>query len=241
MPFSEDQYEVLAELTRALFARYGRLDLAGHSDIAPARTFGFLKDLKMMNGLGLGFNGAVTLESRRIRHLQGLALYGWAFARAWWSRFATPVMHVRLDGEDKKGPTLALSLALGRREGNFVVAPEARLDDGLFDYVHTGAVSRFEVLRAQIPERLEKRSTRHGHVEQDEEVLLRLHVPAARRLLRRPKARLDVLLAHRTIAEAADRARRHQRLENGIRQIAVLHRPSNRGARFSLIASTAST
>ena len=37
VPFAEPQYERLAELTRALFARYGRLDLAGHSDIAPGR------------------------------------------------------------------------------------------------------------------------------------------------------------------------------------------------------------
>jgi AmpD protein len=37
VPFSEHQYEVLAELTRALFARYGRLDFAGHSDVAPGR------------------------------------------------------------------------------------------------------------------------------------------------------------------------------------------------------------
>jgi len=37
VPFSEHQYVALAELTRALFARYGRLDFAGHSDIAPGR------------------------------------------------------------------------------------------------------------------------------------------------------------------------------------------------------------
>ena len=37
MPFSEPQYERLAALTKALFARYGTLDLAGHSDIAPER------------------------------------------------------------------------------------------------------------------------------------------------------------------------------------------------------------
>ena len=34
-----------------------------------------------VNGLGLGFNGTVTRESRRIRHLQGLALYGLAVLR----------------------------------------------------------------------------------------------------------------------------------------------------------------
>jgi AmpD protein len=37
VPFAEPQYEVLAELTRALFARYGVVDLAGHSDVAPGR------------------------------------------------------------------------------------------------------------------------------------------------------------------------------------------------------------
>ena len=37
MPFAEPQYETLAKLTRALFERYGGLDVAGHSDIAPQR------------------------------------------------------------------------------------------------------------------------------------------------------------------------------------------------------------
>jgi AmpD protein len=37
LPFTDAQYESLVELTRALFARYGSLDLAGHSDIAPGR------------------------------------------------------------------------------------------------------------------------------------------------------------------------------------------------------------
>ena len=37
VPFSETQYATLTELTRSLFKRYGILDLAGHSDIAPGR------------------------------------------------------------------------------------------------------------------------------------------------------------------------------------------------------------
>jgi N-acetyl-anhydromuramoyl-L-alanine amidase len=37
VPFAEPQYETLAKLTRALFSRYGRLEIAGHSDIAPGR------------------------------------------------------------------------------------------------------------------------------------------------------------------------------------------------------------
>jgi N-acetyl-anhydromuramoyl-L-alanine amidase len=37
VPFAEPQYATLAALTRALFERYGELDIAGHSDIAPDR------------------------------------------------------------------------------------------------------------------------------------------------------------------------------------------------------------
>jgi diacylglycerol kinase family enzyme len=100
-----------------------------------------------INGLGLGFNGAVTLEARRIRRLQGLALYGLAFVRALLFRYACPVMEVRLDGLGRTTPTFALTVALGHREGNFVVAPDARLTDGLFNYIHVGPMSRLRVLR----------------------------------------------------------------------------------------------
>ncbi len=96
-----------------------------------------------VNGLGLGFNGAVTWEARRIRHLQGLVLYGCALLRALCFHYNRPALTVRMDGDNARtGPTLALSLAIGRREGNFVVAPNAVLDDGLFDYLLVGNLSR---------------------------------------------------------------------------------------------------
>jgi diacylglycerol kinase family enzyme len=97
--------------------------------------------------LGLGLNGAVTLESRRIRRLQGLALYGLATLRALWYHYRCPAMTFTIDESSTwTAETLMLSVLLGRREGSFVMAPEARLDDGLFDYVHSGALSRWEVL-----------------------------------------------------------------------------------------------
>jgi len=37
VPFAEPQYDTLEALARALVARYGTLDLAGHSDVAPGR------------------------------------------------------------------------------------------------------------------------------------------------------------------------------------------------------------
>ena len=37
LPYSDEQYTTLSDLVLALFERYGTLDLAGHSDIAPGR------------------------------------------------------------------------------------------------------------------------------------------------------------------------------------------------------------
>jgi diacylglycerol kinase (ATP) len=99
------------------------------------------------NGLGLGFNGLVTLESRRIKFVRGIPLYGLALLRTLLYRFATPAMTVQFDEQPPRiGPTLAVSLAIGRREGNFVVAPDALLDDGAFDYALAGALGRLSLL-----------------------------------------------------------------------------------------------
>ncbi|HEV3203428.1 MAG TPA: diacylglycerol kinase family protein, partial [Gemmataceae bacterium] len=100
-----------------------------------------------VNCLGLGFNSQVTIEARRIRWLQGVALYGWAFVKALAFRYSCPIMEIRLDDLSRKVPTFALSVVIGKREGNLVVAPNAIPDDGWFDYLHAGALSRFEVLR----------------------------------------------------------------------------------------------
>jgi diacylglycerol kinase family enzyme len=100
-----------------------------------------------VNGLGLGFNGAVTLESRRVRALQGVPLYLMGLLRALWYHYTFPVLTVTLDEQTRQGPTLALSVALGQREGNFVLAPNARLDDGLFDYMQVGALRRRDLVR----------------------------------------------------------------------------------------------
>jgi diacylglycerol kinase family enzyme len=98
--------------------------------------------------LGLGFNGKVTLEARRIKRLQGIALYGLATLRALWYHYACPPLSVAIDDQPAViMPTLMLSVLVGRREGGFVMAPNAQLDDGLFDYVHTGDLSRLAVLR----------------------------------------------------------------------------------------------
>jgi len=98
--------------------------------------------------LGLGLNGAVTIESRRIRLLQGMLLYGWATLKALWKHYDCPIMRMQIDDASVwETPTLMFSTLVGKREGGFVLAPQARLDDGRLDFIHVARLSRLQVLR----------------------------------------------------------------------------------------------
>jgi diacylglycerol kinase (ATP) len=122
------------------------LEEARPVDIGIVRTSGG-KERYFINGIGFGFNGAVTMESERIHGLQGVPLYTTALVRALWFHFERPILSVTMDGKTRRTPTVALSVAIGQREGNFKLAPNAIVDDGLFDYLHVGPVARWEVLR----------------------------------------------------------------------------------------------
>jgi diacylglycerol kinase family enzyme len=127
------------------------LDAAGRARLAPApvdvgRVTGGGRERYFVNGLGLGFNAAVTDESRHIRRLRGMALYGVAFLKAVWRHFQSPPLTITIDGKEHDSRTLAFSVNIGRREGGFLVTPRAVLDDGLFDYVRAGPLSRWAAL-----------------------------------------------------------------------------------------------
>lgn len=100
-----------------------------------------------VGNLGLGFNGMVNLEARRTRWLSGLPLYAWAFLKSITRHYATPEMTVRLDDAETTGPTLALSVLLGQREGNFPLRPAASLTDGRFDIMHAADLPRWQLVR----------------------------------------------------------------------------------------------
>jgi diacylglycerol kinase (ATP) len=97
---------------------------------------------------GIGFNARVTVEARRLRRLQGVALYGIAALRALIRHFQSPTMEITFDDQPAwRTPTLMLSVLNGRREGNFPLAPQADLQDGWLDFVHGGPLTRWQVLR----------------------------------------------------------------------------------------------
>jgi diacylglycerol kinase family enzyme len=100
-----------------------------------------------VESVGLGLSARVTLESRQIHRLQGLLLYGLAALRALSAHRPQPL---KLGWDDEPASvetTLMLSMMLGRREGNFLLAPKASMDDGLFDAVHALEIGRWQAMR----------------------------------------------------------------------------------------------
>ncbi len=99
-----------------------------------------------VNNLGIGLTGLVALEAERVP-LRGLSRYMIGLVRTLCFRYHHPLTEITLDGQTRREPTLALTLGIGQREGNFCLVPQAELDDGLFDYVHAGALTRRQLLR----------------------------------------------------------------------------------------------
>jgi len=100
-----------------------------------------------VNSIGIGFTGFVTFESTKIKRLRGLLLYSLALFRAVYFHFGRPETHIELDGQSRDGQMLTLSVFLGQREGGFPLIPNARPDDGYFDYLFAGKIRWWEVLR----------------------------------------------------------------------------------------------
>src|SRR5205807_10485091 len=62
-------------------------------------------------------------------------------------RFQKPNMVIHFDDLVRTVPTLGVTVNLGKREGGFPLTPHADLGDGLFDTLHAGPVSRWDLLR----------------------------------------------------------------------------------------------
>ena len=100
-----------------------------------------------VNTAGFVMSGAATWEARKIKNLRGLMLYGLAALRAISLHFTSAPTTLHIDHQIRDWPTLYLSVAVGKAEGGgFVVAPHAKLDDGWFDYLHAGPMSRIRAL-----------------------------------------------------------------------------------------------
>lgn len=107
------------------------------------------------NTLGIGFDAAVVIRSRRMTWLRGMLVYLAAVLQTIALDHVAPRLQVRTDSESWDQASLMLVLCNGPREGGgFFIQPQARLDDGLLHYAGVGRISRLRMLRL-LPEVLQ--------------------------------------------------------------------------------------
>jgi len=105
------------------------------ADNEEARYFG--------NGVGIGFDAIVNIESRKLQQLRGFAVYLVAAFRTLVFYYHAPLVELSVDGQEIVRPSMMLSIMNGRRfGGGFLMTPEAEMDDGLFDVCLVGQVPR---------------------------------------------------------------------------------------------------
>jgi diacylglycerol kinase (ATP) len=104
------------------------------------------------NTLGIGFDAVVTIRSHKLPLLRGFVMYLTAVLQTIIINHQPAHMVIKSDGESWEQSTIMFTLCNGPREGGgFMVAPDARIDDGLLHYVTIGKVSRAMMLRL-VPE-----------------------------------------------------------------------------------------
>lgn len=108
---------------------------------------GRCNDYYFANGLGIGFDAQVALEANQIQWIKGNAVYGVALAKTLLLRYATPLVRVTVAGDSFETDITLLTVNNGRVEGgSFIMAPDAEIDDGLFDVVVAAGMGRLGIL-----------------------------------------------------------------------------------------------
>ena len=104
------------------------------------------------NTLGIGFGAWVTIHSHQIPLLRGFIMYLTSVIQTILLDHNPILMQMEIDGKKTEGSIIYLILCNGPREGGgFLVAPDAKTDDGLLDYAMIGNVSRLKMFRI-VPE-----------------------------------------------------------------------------------------
>jgi YegS/Rv2252/BmrU family lipid kinase len=104
------------------------------------------------NTLGVGFGAMVTIRSHRVPILHGFLIYLFAVIQTIIVDHTPITMHIQADDQEWEQKVKYLVVCNGPREGGgFLVAPDAKVDDGLISYVMITDVSRPMMFRI-VPE-----------------------------------------------------------------------------------------
>jgi YegS/Rv2252/BmrU family lipid kinase len=95
------------------------------------------------NGVGIGFDATVAIETLKMTRLRGFPAYGVAALKTIFLYYQAPYVTVEWDGESTTQRLLMISVMNGKRlGGGFLMAPNGRPDDGLYDLLLAREVSR---------------------------------------------------------------------------------------------------
>jgi len=110
---------------------------------------GLCRSRRFINVAGCGFDAAVAERiNRGLRSVSGTTAYV-ASVLATLMLFRPADVTVSVDGVQTRGPTMMCAIANGTGYGGGMrIAPDARLDDGLFDVCVIGACTRMEFMRS---------------------------------------------------------------------------------------------
>lgn len=99
------------------------------------------------NGVGIGFDAVVGFEALKMTRLHGFPSYIVAALKTIFLYYRAPLVRLEYDGQTDTLSALMVSIMNGRRlGGGFMTAPQAEIDDGLFDLCIASQVSRARIL-----------------------------------------------------------------------------------------------
>jgi YegS/Rv2252/BmrU family lipid kinase len=132
-------------LTRALNGEASTVDLGRMTDEHGRKEY-------FDNTLGIGFGAIVTIRSHRLPLLRGFLMYLTAVIQTIILDHNPIQMQIQTDDQRWEESVIYLVLCNGPREGGgFLIAPEAKIDDGILDYAMIQNVSRPMMFRI-VPE-----------------------------------------------------------------------------------------
>lgn len=100
------------------------------------------------NAIGVGFDATVTIRSRQFTYLKGFLIYLLAVLQTILLNHEAPRFKIQTDNETFEEDFIMFVLCNGSREGGgFLVAPNAKPDDSIYEYTAIRAVTRLQMLR----------------------------------------------------------------------------------------------
>jgi len=99
------------------------------------------------NTAGIGFDGVVTQEAARVPYLRGMALYLPVVLKTVFISLKPPHVVIQYSDQRLEQTALMVTVCIGQCEGGgFIIAPDAKNDDGLFDVCIADNIPKLQIL-----------------------------------------------------------------------------------------------